>query len=50
MQYRGLYTYDLEEETITKIQGVGPKALTNKHIEKFFKYISIISCGICIIN
>ena len=35
--YRGLYTYNLDTEDITKIHGVGPRQLTNNMLERFYK-------------
>ncbi|XP_046362504.2 calmodulin-regulated spectrin-associated protein 1-like isoform X2 [Haliotis rufescens] len=39
-QFKGLYTYAPEIEEIFKIHGVGPKQITNKMVEKFYKYNS----------
>ncbi|XP_046560920.1 LOW QUALITY PROTEIN: calmodulin-regulated spectrin-associated protein 1-like [Haliotis rubra] len=39
-QFKGLYTYAPEMEEIFKIHGVGPKQITNKMVEKFYKYNS----------
>ena len=39
LQYRGVYTYYPEREEVFKIQGVGPKQLTNKTIERFYKWV-----------
>ena len=36
-QYRGVYTYNEETQTILKLHGVGPKALTDSMMERFFK-------------
>ena len=38
MQYKGLYTYNVEKEEVFKIHGVGPKQLTQKMFDSFFKY------------
>ncbi|KAL5013329.1 hypothetical protein ScPMuIL_007599 [Solemya velum] len=40
-QFKGLYRYEPDVEEVLKIYGVGPKQLTNKMIEKFYKY----NCG-----
>ena len=37
MTYRGLYTYNIEREEVLKIHGVGPKQLTPKMFERFYK-------------
>lgn len=43
MQYRGLYTYNPDDTSpdgeilLTKIHGTGPKQLSSKVMEKFFK-------------
>ena len=37
MQYRGVYTYNPEREEVLKIHGVGPKQLTPKMLERFYK-------------
>ncbi|XP_033726512.1 LOW QUALITY PROTEIN: calmodulin-regulated spectrin-associated protein 1-like [Pecten maximus] len=39
-QYRSVYEYYPETEDIYKIHGIGPKQITNKMIEKFYKYNS----------
>ena len=39
LQYRGIYTYSPEREEVFKIQGVGPKQLNNKTIERFYKWV-----------
>ncbi|KAK3087075.1 hypothetical protein FSP39_001312 [Pinctada imbricata] len=39
-QYRSLYSFDPDMEEAHKIHGVGPKQLTNKMIERFYKYNS----------
>ena len=42
LQYRGLYTYNPEREEVFKIQGVGPKQLNNKAIERFYKWVYVL--------
>jgi calmodulin-regulated spectrin-associated protein len=46
MQYRALYTYNPDDMTssdvlLTKIHGTGPKQLSSKSMERFYKY----NCG-----
>ena len=36
-QYRGLYNYYPEKELILKIDGVGPKQINDKMIDRFYK-------------
>ncbi|KAJ8321601.1 hypothetical protein KUTeg_000072 [Tegillarca granosa] len=36
-QYRSLYQFNPDTDDVIKIIGVGPKMLTNKMIEKFYK-------------
>lgn len=38
LQYRGLYKYDDKEETITKLDGIGPKTVNIEDIVKFYKF------------
>jgi len=44
MQYRALYAYNPDDEVanevvVTKIHGTGPKQLSSKAMERFYKYI-----------
>jgi len=44
MQYRALYAYNPDDEVanevvVTKIHGTGPKQLSSKSMERFYKYI-----------
>ncbi|XP_064597596.1 LOW QUALITY PROTEIN: calmodulin-regulated spectrin-associated protein 1-like [Liolophura sinensis] len=39
-QFRGLYTFDPDTELTFKLTGAGPRQLTNKAIETFYKYNS----------
>ena len=48
MQYRGLYAYNPDDEVanevvVTKIHGIGPKQLSSKSMERFFKYSTLLS-------
>jgi len=43
MQYRALYAYNPDDEVanelvVTKIHGTGPKQLSSKSMERFYKY------------
>jgi len=45
MQYRALYAYNPDDEVanevmVTKIHGTGPKHLSSKSMEKFYKYVA----------
>jgi len=45
MQYRGLYAYNPDDEVanevvVTKIHGIGPKQLSSKSMERFYKYVA----------
>lgn len=40
LQFRGLYKYSEKENTITKLDGIGPKSLTNLDIFKYYKFDS----------
>ncbi|ELU11545.1 hypothetical protein CAPTEDRAFT_228385 [Capitella teleta] len=40
MQYKSLYTYNIEKEEVLKIIGVGPKQLLPKMLDRFYKYDS----------
>jgi len=49
MQYRALYAYNPDDEVanevvVTKIHGTGPKQLSSKSMERFYKY-----AGFCIV-
>jgi len=44
MQYRALYVYNPDDEVanevvVTKIHGTGPKQLSSKSMERFYKYV-----------
>ncbi|XP_078263945.1 calmodulin-regulated spectrin-associated protein 2a isoform X2 [Rhinoraja longicauda] len=39
-QFRSLYTYNTENEEITKLAGIGPKNIVRKMIEALYKYNS----------
>ncbi|XP_061178757.1 calmodulin-regulated spectrin-associated protein 1-B-like isoform X1 [Saccostrea echinata] len=39
-QFRGLYSFDPDTEDSLKIHGIGPKQITSKMIERFYKYNS----------
>jgi len=48
MQYRALYAYNPDDEVanelvVTKIHGTGPKQLSSKSMERFFKYFDLCS-------
>ncbi|GBN96751.1 Patronin [Araneus ventricosus] len=43
-QFRALYTYNPEREEVTKLYGIGPKNVTNKMMERFYKYNSGGKC------
>jgi len=48
MQYRALYVYNPDDEVanevvVTKIHGTGPKQLSSKSMERFYKYIAFCS-------
>ncbi len=36
-QYRAIYTYDPDSAQVLKLMGVGPKQLTDKMMECFYK-------------
>lgn len=36
-QFRGLYSFDPDSEDSIKIHGIGPKQITSKMIERFYK-------------
>ncbi|XP_066922292.1 calmodulin-regulated spectrin-associated protein 1-like isoform X2 [Clytia hemisphaerica] len=40
MKFRGVYEYYPENDLVTKIYGTGPKSITSKMTEKFFRYNS----------
>jgi len=45
MQYRALYAYNPDDEVanevvVTKIHGTGPKQLSSRAMERFYKYIA----------
>lgn len=37
-QFRGLYDYNQKENTITRLDGNGPKTICNDSISKYYKY------------
>lgn len=39
-QFRGLYEYDEKQNTITKLEGIGPKSINNEDIVKYYKFDS----------
>lgn len=39
-QFRGLYEYNQKENSITKLDGFGPKVITSESISKYYKYDS----------
>ncbi|CAL1284151.1 unnamed protein product [Larinioides sclopetarius] len=43
-QFRALYTYNPEREEVTKLYGIGPKNVTDKMMERFYKYNSGGKC------
>ena len=36
-QFRAVYTYNLETEDIHKLHGVGPKQISSRMLERFYK-------------
>ena len=40
LQYRGLYSFNPDKQEVLKIQGVGPRQLSDKMMEKFFKLVA----------
>lgn len=36
-QFRALYSYNLETEEVIKLYGVGPRVITDKMMDKFYK-------------
>ena len=36
-QFRALYTYNPEREEVTKLFGIGPKNITDKMMDRFYK-------------
>lgn len=41
-QFRALYSYFPENEEVTKVCGTGPKQVTEKMFDKFFKYVKYV--------
>lgn len=37
-QFRGLYRFDEKQQTITKLEGVGPKTIKSEDIARYFKF------------
>ncbi|XP_017760212.1 PREDICTED: patronin isoform X9 [Eufriesea mexicana] len=43
-QFRALYSYCPDREDVSKLYGIGPKQVTDKMFDKFFKYNSGAKC------
>ncbi|XP_035213004.1 patronin-like [Stegodyphus dumicola] len=43
-QFRALYTYNPEREEVCKLYGIGPKHVTDKMMDRFYKYNSGGKC------